>query len=271
MLIKISVTSYGATGSNYLASSQLSRSPLAGKRSVSQRPPCPWEHGGCTHHDGPGEAKLHIGGDRYVCLALVLHVLGRTGSRGSSSRGRGGCSTVGSHAGAVGAADLWEMAPSAWRLLGMCRLSILWLIVPPSVPSSVPSQPPENVRAISITSDVAVISWSEPPRSTLNGVLKGYRVIFWSLYMDGGESRWRAGDVGDPAGWRRGADGARLPAEWGEMQNITTTRERVELRGMEKFTNYSVQVLAYTQAGDGVRSSVLYIQTKEDSKWCCPG
>lgn len=53
------------------------------------------------------------------------------------------------------------------------------------------------------------------------------------------------------------------------MQNITTTRERVELRGMEKFTNYSVQVLAYTQAGDGVRSSVLYIQTKEDSKWLC--
>lgn len=35
---------------------------------------------------------------------------------------------------------------------------------------------------------------------------------------------------------------------------------------MEKFTNYSVQVLAYTQAGDGVRSSVLYIQTKEDGK-----
>lgn len=54
-------------------------------------------------------------------------------------------------------------------------------------PCSVPSQPPENVRALSITSDVAVISWSEPPRSTLNGILKGYRVIFWSLYMDGGE------------------------------------------------------------------------------------
>ena len=35
---------------------------------------------------------------------------------------------------------------------------------------------------------------------------------------------------------------------------------------MEKFTNYSVQVLAYTQAGDGVRSSVLYIQTKEDGE-----
>lgn len=59
-----------------------------------------------------------------------------------------------------------------------------------------------------------------------------------------------------------------LPSsEWGEMQNITTTREQVELRGLEKFTNYSVQVLAYTQAGDGVRSNVLYIQTREDREY----
>lgn len=56
-------------------------------------------------------------------------------------------------------------------------------------------------------------------------------------------------------------------SEWGEMQNITTTREQVELKGMEKFTNYSIQVLAYTQAGDGVRSNVLYIQTREDRKF----
>ncbi|KAJ8403710.1 hypothetical protein AAFF_G00345780 [Aldrovandia affinis] len=85
----------------------------------------------------------------------------------------------------------------------------------------VPSQPPQNVRAITVTSDEAVITWSEPPRLTLNGVLKGYRVVFWSLFPDG---------------------------EWGEMQNITTSREQVELKGLEKFTNYSMQVLAYTQA-----------------------
>ncbi|XP_063060815.1 cell adhesion molecule DSCAML1 [Engraulis encrasicolus] len=101
----------------------------------------------------------------------------------------------------------------------------------------VPSQPPQNVRAITVTSDEAVITWAEPPRLTLNGVLKGYRVVYWSLYPDG---------------------------EWGEMQNITTTREQVDLKGLEKFTNYSIQVLAYTQAGDGVRSNVLYIQTRED-------
>lgn len=53
-------------------------------------------------------------------------------------------------------------------------------------PLAVPSQPPQNVRAITVTSDEAVITWSEPPRMTLNGVLKGYRVVFWSLYPDGG-------------------------------------------------------------------------------------
>ena len=74
------------------------------------------------------------------------------------------------------------------------------LLFPPP-PPAVPSQPPENVRALSITSDVAVISWSEPPRSTLNGVLKGYRVIFWSLYVDGGES---AGNVIGSQGERCG-------------------------------------------------------------------
>ncbi|XP_053298089.1 LOW QUALITY PROTEIN: cell adhesion molecule DSCAML1-like [Pleuronectes platessa] len=114
----------------------------------------------------------------------------------------------------------------------------------------VPSEPPQNVRAISVTSDEAVITWAEPPRLTLHGVLKGYRVVFWSLFPDGG------GCCGGPAQWPM--------QKWGEMQNITTTREQVELRGLEKFTNYSVQVLAYTQAGDGVRSNVLYIQTRED-------
>uniref|UniRef100_H3C696 DS cell adhesion molecule like 1 n=1 Tax=Tetraodon nigroviridis TaxID=99883 RepID=H3C696_TETNG len=102
----------------------------------------------------------------------------------------------------------------------------------------VPSQPPQNVRAVSVTSDEAAITWAEPPRMTLHGVLKGYRVVFWAVFPDG---------------------------EWGEMQNITTTKEQVALKGLEKFTNYSIQVLAYTQAGDGVRSNVLYIQTREDS------
>lgn len=42
------------------------------------------------------------------------------------------------------------------------------------------------MRAISVTSDEAVITWAEPPRLTLHGVLKGYRVVFWAVFPDGG-------------------------------------------------------------------------------------
>lgn len=59
-------------------------------------------------------------------------------------------------------------------------------LIPSTLLSPVPSEPPQNVRAISVTSDEAVITWSEPPRLTLHGVLKGYRVVFWSLFPDGG-------------------------------------------------------------------------------------
>lgn len=61
------------------------------------------------------------------------------------------------------------------------------LVSPSHSLSSVPSQPPQNVRAISVTSDEAVITWAEPPRLTLHGVLKGYRIVFWAVFPDGGE------------------------------------------------------------------------------------
>lgn len=149
---------------------------------------------------------------------------------------------------------------------------------------SVPSQPPQNVRAISVTSDEAAITWAEPPRMTLHGVLKGYRVVFWAVFPDGGNVdiskvqcfmlykllRRRTISLYSTNLIWTSFELVRLSlcfSEWGEMQNITTTKEQVALKGLEKFTNYSIQVLAYTQAGDGVRSNVLYIQTREDCEF----
>lgn len=45
---------------------------------------------------------------------------------------------------------------------------------------------------------------------------------------------------------------------------MTTLQPPLELDGLEKYTNYSVQVLAFTRAGDGVRSEQIYTRTKED-------
>lgn len=61
-------------------------------------------------------------------------------------------------------------------------------------------------------------------------------------------------------------------SDLGEIRNITTLLPPLELDGLEKFTNYSIQVLAFTRAGDGVRSEQIYIRTKEDGNseylWC---
>lgn len=56
------------------------------------------------------------------------------------------------------------------------------------------------------------------------------------------------------------------PPELGEIKNVTTTQPALELDGLEKYTNYSIQVLAFTRAGDGVRSEQIFTRTKEDGE-----
>lgn len=47
---------------------------------------------------------------------------------------------------------------------------------------------------------------------------------------------------------------------------MTAVQPSLELDGLEKYTNYSIQVLAFTSAGDGVRSEQIYVRTKEDGR-----
>uniref|UniRef100_A0A8D1K5G6 Down syndrome cell adhesion molecule n=1 Tax=Sus scrofa TaxID=9823 RepID=A0A8D1K5G6_PIG len=101
----------------------------------------------------------------------------------------------------------------------------------------VPSSPPENVQAIATSPESISISWSTLSKEALNGILQGFRVIYWANLMDG---------------------------ELGEIKNVTTTQPSLELDGLEKYTNYSIQVLAFTRAGDGVRSEQIFTRTKED-------
>ncbi|KAG7226120.1 hypothetical protein INR49_018731 [Caranx melampygus] len=102
----------------------------------------------------------------------------------------------------------------------------------------VPSRPPENVLAVAKSPEVISLSWMTLPREALNGNLQGYRVIYWANLPDG---------------------------ELGEIRNVTTNQPSLELDGLEKYTNYSIQVLAFTNAGDGVRSEQIYVRTKEDA------
>ncbi|XP_053408969.1 cell adhesion molecule DSCAM-like isoform X3 [Mercenaria mercenaria] len=101
----------------------------------------------------------------------------------------------------------------------------------------VPSQPPEGVRAYAITSQAINVAWKAPSLFALHGVLQGYKVLFKPVRKDEDETD----------------------------SNIKLSRGvDVTLDGLEKFTNYSIEVLAYTRKGEGVRSSPIYVRTLED-------
>lgn len=46
---------------------------------------------------------------------------------------------------------------------------------------------------------------------------------------------------------------------------ITASSETI-LHGLKKFTNYSMEVLATTNGGDGVRSVPIHCQTEQDGE-----
>ncbi|GAB1598659.1 Down syndrome cell adhesion molecule-like isoform X2, partial [Argonauta hians] len=101
----------------------------------------------------------------------------------------------------------------------------------------VPSLPPQNVRIRNINSDNIRLSWTEPPYYTVQGVLQGYKVLYKEIRADEDET---------------------------EANYISSSKLETVVPNLKKFTNYSIQVLAYTIMGEGVRSKPLHIKTKED-------
>lgn len=103
--------------------------------------------------------------------------------------------------------------------------------------SSVPSSPPQDIRCTPLSSQSLQVSWDAPPDSSLNGILKGYKVIWENM---------------------------NALTESPKTETKITTALTVVIHSLEKYTNYSVQVLASTRAGDGIASSPLHCVTEED-------
>ncbi|XP_025414613.1 Down syndrome cell adhesion molecule-like protein Dscam2 isoform X27 [Sipha flava] len=101
----------------------------------------------------------------------------------------------------------------------------------------VPEQPPHDTTCTTLTSQTIRISWVSPPLYTANGVIKGYKVIY------GPSDSWFNESTKDT--------------------KITVSSETI-LHGLKKFTNYSMEVLAFTAGGDGVRAPRIYCQTEQD-------
>ncbi|KAI4469263.1 titin [Holotrichia oblita] len=100
-----------------------------------------------------------------------------------------------------------------------------------------PSLPPENIKCQVLSAQSVRITWEPPLPEGRNGKIQGYKVTYHSI------SEWF--DIDDQ--------------ETKMIQNQYTT-----LTGLNKYTNYSITALAFTDIGDGVRSDPIYCHTEED-------
>ncbi|XP_076276315.1 cell adhesion molecule Dscam2 isoform X6 [Lasioglossum baleicum] len=101
----------------------------------------------------------------------------------------------------------------------------------------VPSAPPLNVACAALTGQTIQVTWKPPPSDKVHGVVQGYKLLYE-------------------------AGGAVLEQQSGRETKISHALSTV-LHGLSPYTNYTMQVLAYTKAGEGVTSSPVSCITEE--------
>ena len=128
-------------------------------------------------------------------------------------------------------------------LLGICFHKILFTKIWPQLCIPAPDAPPEHVECMPLSSTGLHLKWRAPPHDTWNGQIKGYRVLFVPFPKNN-----------------------RMPARMNTARLSAVIGTTTTLTGLIPFTNYSVQVLAYTSAGDGDFSTSVSCSTETDGR-----
>ena len=103
----------------------------------------------------------------------------------------------------------------------------------------VPSQSPDNFYVTATTSTSITANWQLPPVDTWNGIITGFKLFYK-----------RKGHASSPT-------------------TLTINSAAIltkNVTGLDIYTEYAFQVLAFTSAGDGPNSTVRDERTKEDGK-----
>ena len=95
-----------------------------------------------------------------------------------------------------------------------------------------------SVTARSSTS--ITVLWKPPPENAIHGVIKGFKLFYKRRSFLGSTTAITINS------------GASL---------------RKDFTGLDKYTEYEFQVLAFTSVGDGPKSPVEVERTNEDGKW----
>ncbi|OQV13399.1 Down syndrome cell adhesion molecule-like protein Dscam2 [Hypsibius exemplaris] len=99
----------------------------------------------------------------------------------------------------------------------------------------VPVEAPGSITATAESSQRISLAWEPLRRESINGILLGYKILYKPL------------------------------TDWTSQPDIKIVQDTIcVLDGLRKFTNYTLQVLAFTKVGDGVVSSTVYSHTLPD-------
>ncbi|XP_043279367.1 Down syndrome cell adhesion molecule-like protein Dscam2 isoform X3 [Venturia canescens] len=104
---------------------------------------------------------------------------------------------------------------------------------------SVPSAPPQNVVCTALTGQNIQVTWKPPPNDRVHGVIQGYKLLYEP--------------TNDMTAEIHGSRETKI------AYGLSTV-----LHGLDPYTNYTVQVLAYTRAGEGVSSNPVSCTTEEN-------
>ena len=103
----------------------------------------------------------------------------------------------------------------------------------------VPSKAPSGFTVAAFSSTSITASWQLPPEDSRNGIVTGFKLFYK----------------------KKGSAGPPTQFTFNSGSNLTKV-----VTGLEKYTEYDFQVLAFTSVGDGPNSTVKSETTKEDGK-----
>ena len=115
----------------------------------------------------------------------------------------------------------------------ICNRALLSLMMPLHL-SIAPTAPPLNIKARPMSSQIIEVSWSLPPRSHHHGLIKGYKVKYSEKFSTK------------------------------KKEKVVRNVHFAELTNLQKYTEYSIAVLAFTDGGDGKLSDNIIARTLED-------
>ena len=97
--------------------------------------------------------------------------------------------------------------------------------------------PPQSVQSYNTSSTSVNVTWLEVPTGFVHGILRGYRVFYSRTQLQEATVKYIV---------------------------VPANKRYVHLMELNKFTNYTVQVAAFTRIGYGALSSDVIVSTDED-------